>query len=91
MISSIGQSDNVQRFSAINALRSSANLTKPKEQEEIIEKQQESTPVPKGLLDNIDTNDVRKYAEYVGEYNVTDEDIKYGMIYGRSVIAEFLA
>jgi len=90
MISSVGQSDSVQRFSAVNALRSSNVQLKPKTEEVT---QEETTPVkaPKGLLDRIDVAEVRKCAEYVGEYDITDEDIKYGMIYGRSVIAEYLA
>lgn len=92
MISSVGQSDNVQRFSAVNALRNSSNLLKPKEaeaqQEEIREA---STVAPKGLLNRIDVADIRKCAEYVGEFNISDEDIKYGLMYGRSVIAEYLA
>ena len=89
MISSVGQSNNVQRFSAVNALRASATQLKPKEAEEL--REEVNTPAPKGLLDRIDVAEVRECAKYVGEYNITDEDIKYGMIYGRSVIAEYLA
>ena len=92
MISSVGQSDNVQRFSAVNALRSSSNLLKPKEPEVQTEGTREtSTVAPKGLLNRVDVTDIRKCAEYVGEFNISDEDIKYGLMYGRSVIAEYLA
>ena len=92
MISSVGQSDNVQRFAAVNALRSSATQLKPKA-EELEENTQETATniAPKGLLDRINVNEVRQCATYVGEFDISDEDIKYGMIYGRSVIAEFLA
>jgi hypothetical protein len=41
-------------------------------------------------LDRVDVADIRKFAEYVGEYDISDEDIKYGLMYGRSVIAEYL-
>lgn len=92
MISSVGQSDNVQRFSAVNALRSSASLLKPKESEvQPEDSRATSTVAPKGLLDRIDVADIRKCAEYVGEFNISDDDIKYGLMYGRSVIAEYLA
>ncbi|MCM1003340.1 MAG: hypothetical protein NC408_03245 [Candidatus Gastranaerophilales bacterium] len=88
MISSI-QSNNVQRFSAVNALRNNATLTKPQEAEVQVE-EKTSVVAPKGLLDRVDVADIRKNAEFVGEFNITDEDIKYGLMYGRSVIAEFL-
>ena len=92
MISSVGQSNNVQRFSAVNALRTSSNLLKPKEADTQSEETREtSTVAPKGLLIQVDVADIRKCAGYVGEFNISDEDIKYGLMYGRSVIAEYLA
>lgn len=92
MISSVEQNVNsVQQFSAVNAFRNNKNL---KPAEELQEKPEvlsgtktSSTP---SLLERIDVNEIRRCAEYVGEYNITDEDIKYGMLYGRSVIAEWL-
>ena len=48
------------------------------------------TASAKSLLDRIDVNDVRECAKTVGEFNISDDDIKYGLLYGRSVIAEFL-
>ena len=111
MLSSVGQNNNVQRFSAVNALRTSASqLNKP------AEKQEQNSAVdntsdgvksaPKSLLDRVDVADIRKCAEFVGEFNISDDDIKhagfvgefnisdddikYGLMYGRSVIAEYL-
>ena len=94
MLSSVGQNNNVQRFSAVNALRTEANrLNKPaeKEIESVISQTSDGTKsAPKSLLERVDVADVRKCAEYVGEFNISDDDIKYGLMYGRSVIAEFL-
>lgn len=92
MLSSVGQNNNVQRFSAVNALKTSASALKPKEsQDSVIENTSAATKTaPKSLLDRIDIADVRKCAEFVGEFNISDDDIKYGLMYGRSVIAEFL-
>ena len=93
MLSSVGQNNNVQRFSAVNALRSSATqLNKPAEtQDAVIENTSDGTKsAPKGLLEKIDVADIRRCAEFVGEFNISDDDIKYGLMYGRSVIAEFL-
>ena len=86
------QANSVQQFSALNAFRSNKTV-KPKTEEP-----QESLNVSSGvktsstpsLLDKIDVDEVRKYASYVGEYNITDDEIKYGLLYGRSVIAEWL-
>jgi hypothetical protein len=36
----------------------------------------------------IDVEDIQKYANYMGE-NLTIEDINYGLMYGRSVIADY--
>ena len=94
MLSSVGQNNNVQRFSAVNALKSSASQhSKPAESERdsIIESTSTATRVaPKGLLERVDVADIRKCASFVGEFNISDDDIKYGLMYGRSVIAEYL-
>ena len=81
----------VQQFSALNSFKSNKTL---KPAEEVQEKPEVSdgtkTTSTPSLMNKIDVNEVRKCAEYVGEFDITDEDIKYGMIYGRSVIAEWL-
>ena len=94
MLSSVGQNNNVQRFSAVNALRTTSsqlNKTAEKTQDSVAEEVSTATrTAPKGLLERVDVADIRKCAEFVGEFNISDDDIKYGLIYGRSVIAEFL-
>ena len=85
------QSNSVQQFSALNAFRSNKNITKP-EAEQVQDETLSGTKTSsaKNMLANVDVEDIRKCARTVGEYSITDEDIKYGMIYGRSVIAEWL-
>ena len=94
MLSSVGQNNNVQRFSAVNALRSEASrLNKPAEEKQNCAIEETSLGIksaPKGLLERVDVADIRRCAEFVGEFNISDDDIKYGLMYGRSVIAEFL-
>ncbi len=84
------QVNSVQQFSAANAFRANKNITKPAERDEINSLSGTQTTSGKTLLDGINTEDIRKYASYVGEFNISDDDIKYGMLYGRSVIAEWL-
>lgn len=40
------------------------------------------------IQNSIDVADIQKYANYMGE-NLTIEDINYGLMYGRSVIADY--
>ena len=89
----VEQNNNVQRFTAANAFRTSTHVTKPesKSSDNIIDSTSDGTKsAPKSLLERVDIADIRKCAEYAGEYNITDDDIKYGLMYGRSVIAEWL-
>jgi len=93
MLSSVEQNNNVQRFSAVNALRNNQRVTRPENEpeENIAEITNSGTKAaPKGLLERVDVQDIRKCAEYAGEFDITDDDIKYGLMYGRSVIAEWL-
>jgi len=41
------------------------------------------------LLMNKNISEIQKFARYVGEDNLTIDDIKYGLQYGRSVIADY--
>ena len=88
----VEQNNSVQQFSAVNAFRSN-RVTKPEQElEENIVQNTDSgiKAAPKALMERVDVEDIRKFAEYAGEFNITDDDIKYGLMYGRSVIAEWL-
>ena len=92
MISSVSENNQVQRFSAVNAFKTTASQLKSKqENEENIAEDTSHKAAPKNILEKIDVNELRECAKYVGEFNISDDDIKYGLMYGRSVIAEYLA
>ena len=42
------------------------------------------------LFKNIDIEDIKNSAKLIGE-DITDEDIQYGLTYGRSVLADYSA
>ena len=42
------------------------------------------------LLKDQNLEEIRDFARIAGEDNLTDEDIKYGLTYGRSVIADYV-
>ncbi len=83
------ETNSVQQFSALNAFKSNQNVSKPDTEEVEVSKGVNTTSA-NTLLDRIDVNEVRECAKTVGEFNISDDDIKYGLLYGRSVIAEFL-
>ncbi len=84
------ESNSVQQFSALSAFRSNQNAVKKETSEQVEVSRGTETASAKSLLDRIDVNEVRECAKTVGEFNISDDDIKYGLLYGRSVIAEFL-
>lgn len=90
MLSSVGQNNSVQQFSALSAFKSAQTLPKREVKEDVEVSHGTETASAKTLLDRIDVNEVRECAKTVGEFNISDDDIKYGLLYGRSVIAEYL-
>lgn len=43
------------------------------------------------ILKSQNIDEIKKYAQMAGENDLTEDDIKYGLSYGRSVIVEYLA
>ncbi len=44
----------------------------------------------RNLFKNIDVDEVKKYASMSGEKDLSEEDITYGLVYGRSVMADWV-
>lgn len=42
------------------------------------------------ILKNQNTDEIRQFAKIAGEENLSNEDIQYGLTYGRSVIADYI-
>ena len=78
-----------QLLRATNAFRHSI---KTQNEPESIFEQQEEVKVPeeaKKMFAEHDINEIRQVAQSIGENNLSDEDIKYGLYYGRSVIVNY--
>lgn len=93
-LNSTGQSSNVsaiQLINAANAFKNNAAVAKP------IQPQEPFTPEGTNLNDDNDilkgqnVDEIKKFAELAGENELSEDDIKYGLSYGRSVIVEYLA
>ena len=87
---SSGASNQVHAFTAANAFRVAQQALGQGQKQ-----QQDNTPSGVDLKDNDvilrhqNINEIKDIAKSVGETNLSDEDIKYGLTYGRSVIADF--
>ena len=87
---SSGASNQVHAFTATNAFREAQQALEQGQKQ-----QQDNTPSGVDLKDNDvilrhqNINEIKDIAKSVGETNLSDEDIKYGLTYGRSVIADF--
>lgn len=77
----------IQRYNAANAFKNTT-VTKPQIEEPIIN---DGIQISDNILKSQNVEEIKKFAELAGENNLTEEDIKYGLSYGRSVIVEYLA
>lgn len=89
MISSVRQSNNLQNLTNLNISKYAPK--KASNHSEVVENLGINTKSDINMLQNLDLVELKKYAELAGESNITDDDIRYGLIYGRSVIADYLA
>lgn len=76
----------VQMFNAVNAFKStaSANETTAPETSDGININDTN------LLKEQDLTDIKEFAKIAGEDNLSNDDIQYGLTYGRSVIADYV-
>lgn len=75
----------IQMLNAVNAFR-----TSEQGQENKIPETSDGIDVnDNSILKDQNTDEIRKFAQIAGEENLSNEDIQYGLIYGRSVIADY--
>ncbi len=80
----------LQYLNAKNAFQD-INTEKKNNDEDInLNKKVENTFDDKNMVSKINTQEVKNYATQMNE-TLTDDDIKYGLVYGRSVIADYIA
>ena len=80
----------LQYLNAKNAFKN-INTEKKNNDEDInLNKKVENTFDDKNMVSKINTQEVKNYATQMNE-TLTDDDIKYGLVYGRSVIADYIA
>lgn len=90
MVNSIGTSNinPIQMFNAVNAFKS----VQAPAQTEMVQDVSEGLDINESsILENQNLAEIKQFAKTAGEENISDEDIKYGITYGRSVIADYIA
>lgn len=89
MVSSLGSVNSVKVFNAMNAFKPKS-IEQP---EQIVPEVSEGidTKDSSDVLQNQNVDEIRNIAQSVGDDDISDEDIKYGLTYGRSVIADYSA
>lgn len=91
MVSSISGNSSLQMINALNAFKSEAAVNNKPVQTDLNTSSGINLSDNDSLLQDIDMTEIRDCASKVGETNLTDDDIKYGLTYGRSVIADYTA
>lgn len=92
-IQSVQNNQGVNLLQYLNAKNAFQNInTEKKNNNDDINLNQkvENTFDDKNMVSKINTQEVKNYATQMNE-TLTDDDIKYGLVYGRSVIADYIA
>lgn len=78
----------IRLFNATNAF-SKSNPVKSDSQPQSAEAGTEI--IENSILKDINVDEIKQYANSVGETNLSEEDIKYGLRFGRSVLINYSA
>lgn len=90
MISSVDSSNNISAIRYFNA--ANAFKTQSVKPEPVLQEQEAGVDIKENsILKNIDVNEIKAFANSVGETNLSEDDIKYGLKYGRSVLVNYSA
>lgn len=87
MINSVGISNPIKMLNAMNAFKG-AEMKPP---EELMPEVSSGIDIANDILKTQNLEEIKQVAKIAGEANISDEDIKYGVTYGRSVIADYIA
>ena len=88
MVGAVEGNSNISAIRFFNA--TSAFKNQPEKQEIAKRPAEEGTNIKENsILRNINVDEIKKYADAVGETNLSEEDIKYGLKFGRSVLINY--
>lgn len=76
----------IQMFNAVNAFKTSS----PVEETKTPETSDGININDSNILNDQDLTEIKEFAKTAGENNLSNDDIQYGLTYGRSVIADYV-
>lgn len=76
----------IQMFNAVNAFKTPS----PVEETKIPETSDGININDSSILNDQDLTEIKEFAKTAGENNLSNDDIQYGLTYGRSVIADYV-
>lgn len=82
-------SNNINPIQMMNALGAFKATEQAKDTSRILEPSDGIDVNDNSILKNQDTDEIKQFAQIAGEDNLSNEDIQYGLTYGRSVIADY--
>lgn len=93
MLSAVGGYNSIQMINALNAFGGNKRVESSQDVQYIDLDTSSGINLADNdsLLQNVNLKEIKNYAQQVGEMYLSDEDIKYGLTYGRSVIADYTA
>ena len=88
MLNAIGSSNinPIQMFNAVNAFKTSEKVLDSK----IPEVSDGMDVNDSSILESQNLEEIKQVAKIAGEEELSNEDIQYGLTYGRSVIADYM-
>lgn len=92
MINSINPNiSSIQFFNATNAFKNISNIKPVEAPIQTEPMQEEKTFVnDNDILSSINVDEIKQYGAKIGENDINEDDIKYGLTYGRSVLADWV-
>lgn len=89
MINSIGSSNinPIQMFNAVNAFKTSEKILDSNDIQDVSDGIDINDT---SILDTQNLEEIKEVAKVAGEEELSNEDIQYGLTYGRSVIADYM-
>ena len=76
----------VQLLNAVNAFKATTAIQEP----QVPETSDGLDITGSNILENQNIDEIKQLAQKAGEDNLSNEDIQYGLTYGRSLIADYV-
>ena len=86
----IADSQALNRIFYNYTLKASQNIQNTNQTTNTNTKEDDIKLIENNVFKGVDIDDIKKSAQSIGE-EITEEDIKYGLTYGRSVLADYSA